>query len=478
MKKRNEINNNLMKTDRYFIPLLLLLFTDLVVLVSTFCLAYLIRFYTPLYVWYPPPLPPYIPDFGNYFLLSLTIGGIGIIIFERFGFYQRRVGLDRYAHPASMVLAILVTYVFIMALLFNYRGVSYSRMTVGLAVILSCGGIVFVHYLLRCAHQLMIDRGIVFLRTVLVGPEWCCVEIESKLQEHHGSQYQIIGYVDTEENTSVDSSIPRLGSKEQLSSILQNEPVDNVIVAMPPKDHQEILQVIDTCRERKIAYRVIPDLYDHLLRCLKMEEIDELPLIVFGETPLHGAGLYAKRLMDVLIASVALMISSPFMLLIAILIKWDTKGKVFYVQERISLDGRKFKMYKFRSMVEDAELNTGPTWAKSLDPRTTYVGRFIRKYNLDEFPQFLNVLRGDMSLVGPRPERPYFVDKFKGEIPYYMRRHIVKSGISGWAQVHGWRGDTSLEERTKHDLYYVENWSLLLDLKIIWKTFTSFKNAY
>ncbi len=441
--------------------------------------AYYIRFHSFLYEWFPPTPPPYIPELYPYFSLSLIIGVIGCLIFERFGLYERRVGLDRYVPPGSLILAILVSYIFLMALLFNYRGFSYSRFTVGLAVPISCVGIIFAYYMLKRAQFLMIRNGIGFQKTILIGPAWRCEEINAKLQQHHGSKFQILGYINTEnKKTEATPLIPYLGSISQFIEIFKKGMIDNVIIAMPPKDHGEIIKIIHLCTDNKIPYRIVPEIFDLLSLRIQVDEFDRLPTILFGETPLYGFGQMVKRLMDIIVSGVALTITGPLMMLVAILIKLDTRGPVFYVQERVGNDGRKFLIYKFRSMIDEAEKGTGPKWATSNDPRTTRIGRFIRRYNLDELPQFVNVLRGDMSVVGPRPERPYFVNKFKEEIPHYMRRHMVKSGITGWAQVNGLRGDTSVVERTQYDLYYVENWSFLFDLKILLKTLVSFKNAY
>jgi exopolysaccharide biosynthesis polyprenyl glycosylphosphotransferase len=200
-----------------------------------------------------------------------------------------------------------------------------------------------------------------------------------------------------------------------------------------------------------------------------------------NDSPVVGLGGWAKRATDVVLASVGIAVASPLLLLIALLVKVTSKGPILFVQERTGLDGRSFHMLKFRSMRADAEVESGPTWAKKVDPRRTAFGTFLRKTSLDELPQLWNVIRGDMSLVGPRPERPVFVRSFRKQIPDYMFRHKVRAGITGWAQVNGWRGDTSLERRIECDLFYIRNWSYLLDLKILtltlWKGFIN-KNAY
>ncbi len=214
---------------------------------------------------------------------------------------------------------------------------------------------------------------------------------------------------------------------------------------------------------------------------ISIDDLNGLPLLTVRDVALRGWRLVLKRAMDFVVSAITLILLSPFLMLLAFLIKLDSPGSVFFAQERMGLDARPFQMLKFRSMRKDAEKETGPVWATKEDPRVTRLGAFIRRHSLDELPQFINVLLGDMSLVGPRPERPVFVDQFRQIVPRYMERHKEKAGLTGWAQVNGLRGDTSIVERTKYDLWYIENWSLLLDLKIIIKTAFGFfrdENAY
>lgn len=461
--------------DRYYLPLILLIIVDYFVISFSFLAAYGIRFYTGLYDMIPPEG---VGDFNYYLPVAFIVGFLGVLIFERTGLYHQRVGLDRHVWPGLMIIATVIAYIFIMAILFNYRGYTYNRMAVALGIPVTAGSIILVHYILKQAQFFLIRKGIIFSKTLLIGPQDRCSEVLQKLQEYHGSQYQVLGYMTTEKTQSPSQNLACLGNIDELEKLLQPGVVDNVIIAMHADNHQEILRVMATCLKQKVEYRLIPELYDLLYQRLTIEEFQALPTVMLGESPLHGFGFALKRSMDVLISGIALVVSAPLMFLIAAMIKLDSKGPVLFVQERVGNDGRRFFIYKFRSMIDEAERDTGPKWATANDPRTTRIGRFIRRYNLDELPQFVNVLRGDMSLVGPRPERPFFVNKFKEEIPLYMRRHMVKAGLTGLAQVHGWRGDTSVDERTNFDLYYVQNWSLLLDLKIILRTLTSFKNAY
>jgi Undecaprenyl-phosphate glucose phosphotransferase len=227
---------------------------------------------------------------------------------------------------------------------------------------------------------------------------------------------------------------------------------------------------MDVTSRECIDVKVVPDLLQFIALRARLEDLDGLPIINVNDVPLQGFRSWVKRLLDVLLSSLAVIVLAIPAAIIALLVKLTSKGPIFYRQERMGLDGKAFTVWKFRSMYLDAEEASGPIWARDDDPRATPIGRWLRKLDLDELPQFVNVLKGDMSIVGPRPERPFFVEQFKHRIPQYMLRHKVKAGITGWAQVNGWRGNTSLEKRIEYDLYYIEHWSVGLDLKIMWLT--------
>jgi exopolysaccharide biosynthesis polyprenyl glycosylphosphotransferase len=463
--------------DRYIFPLILLVAADLFIFSLAFMCAYAFRF-SPLMTWLFPPVA--YPSALLYFRLSLFIALVGIICFDRFGFYQYRFGLNRYVSVTALIVAVVVTYVFVMAALFNYRGAFFSRLTVALALPVTATLAVGMHFAARHLHDYMIRSGVGFIRTVLLGDPDSCRIVVDRLRANRGSEYQVVGVIDTTHGTHLGKglTVSILGQVEDLHRILDRESISHVVVAPNGEEYNTLLRVIRECRRRRIRFEMVPELFEAMALHMDVEELGYAPIIALGETPLEGPARFTKRIMDLVIAFVALVVSAPIMALIAALIKLDSRGTVLFVQERVGNDGQTFRMYKFRSMVQDAEANTGPVWATADDPRRTKVGKWIRRYNLDELPQLLNVVLGDMSIVGPRPERPYFVNKFKESIPRYMRRHMVKSGITGWAQVNGLRGDTSVQERTFYDIYYVENWSLLFDLRILWRTLLSFKNAY
>jgi Undecaprenyl-phosphate glucose phosphotransferase len=252
--------------------------------------------------------------------------------------------------------------------------------------------------------------------------------------------------------------------------IAKRERVDHLYVTLPLEEHAKLLDLMEITSREYIDVKVVPDLLQFIALRARLEDLDGLPVINLNEVPLQGFNSWLKRTLDVVLSGAAMMVLAIPFAIISALVKWTSPGPVFYRQERMGLDGKAFTVYKFRSMNQDAEDTSGPVWARDDDPRATQMGRWLRRFDLDELPQFWNVLRGDMSIVGPRPERPFFVEQFRHRIPQYMLRHKVKAGITGWAQVNGWRGNTSLEKRIEYDLYYIENWSVTLDLKIMWLT--------
>ncbi len=271
-----------------------------------------------------------------------------------------------------------------------------------------------------------------------------------------------------------------LGHVKDVDAVLDARPVDQVIIAVPLEDQAAVKPLMEQLALRTVDVKVVPDLYQYVTLYGGLEEFGGLPIISLQGDPMTGWNMVAKRVFDILFALVAIVVSAPIMLAVAIAVKLTSRGPLLYAQERMGMDGETFPILKFRTMRVDAEV-TGAMMASKDDPRRTPIGTFLRKYSLDELPQFFNVLLGDMSLVGPRPERPVFIEEFKKQIPRYHLRHKVKAGITGWAQINGLRGQTSIQKRIEYDLYYIENWSLLMDLKILIRTalggFLS-KNAY
>jgi Undecaprenyl-phosphate glucose phosphotransferase len=324
--------------------------------------------------------------------------------------------------------------------------------------------------------------GIGLKRILIAGAGDLGRMVADRMLQHRELGYQVVGFVDDRAGGDHIGyrGLPLLGTLAEVGDIAQRERIDHLYVALPLEEHSKLLELVDITSREVIDIKVVPDLLQFIALRARLEDLDGLPVINLNDVPLQGLNSWVKRVLDIALSSMALALLAIPMAVIALIVKWSSPGPIFYRQERMGLDGKGFLVYKFRSMYQNAEEVTGPVWARDNDPRATPIGRLLRRFDLDELPQFWNVWRGDMSIVGPRPERPFFVDQFKHRIPQYMLRHKVKAGITGWAQVNGWRGNTSLEKRIEYDLYYIENWSVTLDLKIMWLTLVRglFQRAY
>jgi Undecaprenyl-phosphate glucose phosphotransferase len=275
-------------------------------------------------------------------------------------------------------------------------------------------------------------------------------------------------------------NVPVVGRYDDLQELVQSG-IDIVFVCLPPEDERWVEKMFGILSTTMVEVKALPAICEFMSLRAEAEMFEGLPLITLQGSPLHGWNLVIKRVLDVVGASAALVLFSPVLLTVALLVKVTSPGPVFFRQLRMGLDGQAFEMLKFRSMKPDAESETGPVWTQPNDDRRTPIGAFLRRTSLDELPQFWNVLRGEMSIVGPRPERPEFIARFRETLPQYMLRHKMKAGITGWAQINGWRGNTSLEKRIQHDLYYIEHWSIWFDFKImlltVWRGFIH-RHAY
>jgi len=290
-------------------------------------------------------------------------------------------------------------------------------------------------------------------------------KVEPKPRANTGSDLRVL-----EGEGGARLQVPILGTVDEISSAAPQLDLDLVLVAARGNTGPLASQVYRQCQPIDLDFQFVPDVLSLWGRRVRVEDIDGVPLLRLRELPLVGWNGVVKRTLDIVVSAILLVVLSPLFLLLTLAVRFDSPGPILHRQERVGRDRRPFQMLKFRSMREDAEKGTGPIWASSNDPRRTRTGGFLRKWSLDELPQFWNVFRGEMSLVGPRPERPLFVDQFEQKVQDYYDRHRVKSGVTGWAQVHGLRGNVPIEHRTAYDLYYVENWSLWFDLRILWMT--------
>ena len=325
--------------------------------------------------------------------------------------------------------------------------------------------------------------GVLNENLLIIGTGKIAREITGRIQGRYDLGYNLVGVV-THTDSSHDNvaGAPVIGDYEDIPDIIDGMGIEQVIIALPDAQRNELVNLITMCQRGHVDIKVYPDVFAYMAGDLNVDELGGTPLITVRDIALRGWKLSLKRGMDMLFAFFGLVFLSPFLLLTAFIIRLESKGPIFYIQERMGLDGHPFPMIKFRSMRIDAE-DQGPGWTVADDPRRTVLGRLMRSTNWDEMPQLINVFMGHMSLVGPRPERPVYVQEFRKQIPRYMERHREKAGMTGWAQVNGLRGDTSIAERTSYDLWYIENWSIWLDIKIIVRTilmivFRKGKNAY
>jgi putative colanic acid biosynthesis UDP-glucose lipid carrier transferase len=322
-------------------------------------------------------------------------------------------------------------------------------------------------------------------RIIMVGLNQMAIAAGRQLNDSPWAGLNVIGYVDDRAEPRLpvgELTLPRLGGLKDIASVVTREAVDEVWVAFPFRGEERVEQVLHELRHLPVSIRLVIDCFAFKMsKFLNLNEVAGIPTLDISVSPLHGVNRYIKDIEDRLLAFILVVLASPLMLFIALGVKLSSRGPVFFRQERVGWNNRSFIMLKFRSMPVDVESKTGPIWAKPGEKRATPFGAFLRKTSLDDLPQLINVLKGDMSLVGPRPERPDFVEVFKDQVPNYMKKHMVKAGITGWAQVNGWRGDTDLNQRIEHDLYYIQHWSVWFDLEIAMRTLVSGfvnKNAY
>jgi exopolysaccharide biosynthesis polyprenyl glycosylphosphotransferase len=431
----------------------------------------------------PPPMDTYV-------LLAGVSTVLILVAFLASGLYRVGRGASRMDEAYKVIRQISLGIIIAVAATSFILGEEfiYSRQMVAYSWAFTILGVVGGRFVYRGSIAALRAHGIAAERLLIVGAGPTGQLVLDKIRRSPQLGYDVAGFVrhrpwpDDRPRDELDDA-PVLGMTDNLASIVEEYDVDEIIIAMAGVSHQEILDVILRVIELPVSIRVYPDTFRLITSdVLSISDLNGLPTVEVRTLGLRPVDRVVKRGMDLVISCAALVMLSPLMLLCALLIKLTSPGPVFFVQERVGRDGRRFNVIKFRSMPVDAEQETGPIFATRDDPRPTALGRFMRRYSIDELPQLINVLLGEMSVVGPRPERPHFVDQFRQTIPAYMARHYEKAGLTGWAQVNRLRGDSSIEERTRYDLYYVENWSILFDLKIMVKTllhiFRNDNNAY
>lgn len=369
------------------------------------------------------------------------------------------------------------------AAFFTKTGDYFSRQWFILWMSFSIFTLIFCRLTLLSILRLMRSRGWNERRVVIMGAGVLGTRLAETMQQALWTGFRIVAFFDDQaaEKSPFIQHIPVLETPQKISDYLIAHHIDEFWLALPLHAEARVKEVLHELRHLTVTTRFILDLFGLDLLNHSISDLAGFSVLNIRSSPMMGVNRMIKEIEDRALAAMIILLISPLLLLIALAIKLDSPGPIFYRQQRIGWNGKTFDMLKFRTMPVDAEAASGPVWAKSDEKRATRLGSFLRRTSLDELPQFINVLKGEMSIVGPRPERPFFVEQFKEKVPRYMQKHYMKAGITGWAQVNGWRGDTSLEKRIEYDLYYIENWTLSFDLKIIFLTFwTGFinRNAY
>jgi exopolysaccharide biosynthesis polyprenyl glycosylphosphotransferase len=455
--------------------------SDALMATVAFGLAYWVRFHV-----YPKYIPGgEQPAPGHYLAAAPVIAITVVVVFVFMDVYRLQRGTQFIDEVFSVIKAMAVAAIVVFALIGVYRDgqFTYSRLTLAYWILAATILMLLARYGLRRLRARSWRRGEGIDRVVVVGSGAAADLILQRIRMFPDYGYQVIGVVaDDLKAGDAFSGANVLGTAGDLHQIVGERSVNLVFVAAPEMSQDDILQLVDSCRDSRTDFRIVPSMLEIMTSRVSGDQLDGIPLLQFRHgLDVDAAKATSKRALDLVVSGFGMIIISPVLVLIALLVKLSSPGPIFLHQERTGLDEHSMVMHKFRTMRADAESETGPVWAAANDSRRTWIGRFLRRFSLDELPQLWNVFAGEMSLVGPRPERPVFVEDFKSRIDRYADRHLVRPGLTGWAQVNDLRGQTSVEERLIYDLYYIENWSLAFDLKIIlitlFRVFTH-KNAY
>src|SRR3989344_1119643 len=436
--------------------------------VAMFALSFVLAFY-----WRAHIEAPFLTDFGvrSYLLYCLFLSPILIALFALNGLYSRRNYTGIFQEFYAILVSVSTTILILIVAIFLSKSLFFSRLILAftwiLAVIIICTG----RTILKILERYLLRFGIGVRNIILIGENEVTDKVIAELSLQTHRSFKIVGLITTGHNAkATDHEI--LGNIDEVAQILKLNEIDEIILTDTTISDKRLMDLIQICENRQIDFKYVPDIFKLMTTSFESGLIGSTPVMELKSIPLDGWGRILKRVFDFMFSALSLLILSPVFLIIAVLVKLTSHGRVIYSQERIGRDESKFKLFKFRSMRAEDKAKKSDAWttAENERRRTTPIGKFLRKSNIDELPQLWNIVIGNMSFVGPRPEQPQFVEKFETEIPEYFRRHRVKSGLTGWAQVNGLKGDTSIKERVRYDIYYIENWSLWFDAKIIIKT--------
>lgn len=457
----------------------LLILIDVAITAASFILAYYIKFYVLVHGPGPGVLPV-----GEYFRLLIYLIPGYLFVYHRCNVYQPQRTAKSLVEIYHIIQANTVGIAaLIIGLYMVIHEINYSRSVMAIFYFLNITLTVFSRLILRNILRMLRRKGYNLKHILLVGYSRAAEEYIKRIVENPQWGYVVCGVLDNNVPAGATyKGVKVLGSLGNLEIILPENKLDEIAITLSLNDYDYLENIVDICEKSGVHTKFIPD-YNSLIPTKPYtEDLMGLPVVNIRYVPLTNTGNFVvKRAVDIIGSSIGILLTSPILLICAIMVKCGSKGPIIFKQERVGLHNKPFYMYKFRSMAIQTQSEEKKGWTVKDDPRVTKVGKFLRRTSLDELPQLFNIFKGDMSLVGPRPERPQFVEKFKEEIPRYMVKHQVRPGLTGWAQVNGLRGDTSIKKRIEYDIYYIENWSMWFDIKIIIKTFfTGFinKNAY
>lgn len=443
--------------------------SDIIAIVIAFNLTFWVRFHSGLI-----GTPKGIPHYSLYLLVIPLLVVIQVLYFSYQGFYELKLRRNRLDDLFLVMVNTVISSFFIILIIsylrsYNFIDFEISHVYLFIYIPLSTALVFCLRLLIFIVFNNFFIKKNGVSRVLIAGTGDMAVMVSEKLKKYSHFGIEVIGFLSSENRENV------LGKYQDLEEIVRKHGVTDLFIALSLKEYESIMKLIKTGNNLFLDIRLVPDILQITSLKAGMEHLEGIPTINLGDIPLHGHRLSIKRIFDLVFSLLGVILLLPFFGLIALWIKLDSRGAVFYTQRRVGLDGKHFNIIKFRTMIENAEKKTGIIWSPPDDKRITRIGCFLRKFSVDELPQLFNVLKGDMSLVGPRPERLEFVEKFKNDIPKYMLRHRVKTGITGWAQVHGLRQNTPLNKRIEFDIYYIQNWTFKLDLEILWRTILKFR---
>ena len=467
----------MIKENQKALNILLVLIDVLVIIVSLVCSIWL-RFKTTLF----GPLGGHL-GFQSYLLfLTFAVIPVYLILYFAFGLYKpRRTYKNIFSEATQIIKVNIIAFFALVSILFIINQPDFSRIMLFLLAVIGTFFGIIERFIIRGILKNLRVNNKNLKHILIVGDNELAFSFARKIRENPYLGFVVSGFLGRSEHVGLEMEGSRIiGSFNDLDHVLENNRYDRVVLAIPLKYYYKINELVESCEKVGIKAEIIPDYIRYFPAQPSVDMIEDIPIINIRYVPLDDDfNKFLKYLSDYIIAIIAIIITSPIMIVTAIAIKLTSPGPIIFKQERMGYNGKTFMMYKFRSMKVQDPNEEKSEWTTKDDPRKTRVGDFIRKTSIDELPQFFNVLKGDMSVVGPRPERPFFVEQFKETIPKYMVKHQVRPGLTGLAQVNGYRGNTSIAKRIEYDIRYVENWSLTLDIKIMFATvFKRSKNAY